>query len=66
MDFVDTAKQYLKAWVAFIIFVLARKCVHHALKKVSNVELNKHLDALRRDYIEEKGFNVKGMWEFER
>ena len=65
MGFVLIAILCLKQWVALITFVPVKTCVHLSLKKISNAAVGEELDALRRYYIQEKGFKVIEMWECE-
>ena len=64
MGFVLIATLCLKPWVAFTTSVPVKSCVPLSLKKIFNVVAKKReLDALRRHYIEEKGYKVIEMWE---
>ena len=65
IGFVFIATLCLKPWVALTTSALVKSCVELSLKKIFNVVTRRELDALRRHYIQEKGFDVIEMWECE-
>ena len=68
MGFVLIATLCLKPWVAFTASVPVKSCVLLSLKRIfiQRGSKKRELDALRRHYIQEKGFKVIEMWECER
>ena len=65
MGFVLFAILCLKQWVATITFVPVKRSAHLSLKKKFNVVARRELEALKRHYIQEKGFKVIEMWNCE-
>ena len=65
MSFALIATLCLKPWVAFTTSVPVKSCVPLSLKKIFNVVARRELNALRRHYIQEKGFKVIEMWDGE-
>ena len=55
----------LEQWVAFITFVPVKSSAHLSLNKIFNVLARRELDALKRHYMQEKGFKGIEMWECE-
>ena len=64
MGFVLIAILCLKQWVAFITFVTVKCCVF-SQEDIKRGSRRRELDELRRGYIQEKGFTVIQLWEFE-
>ena len=65
MGFVLIPSLRFKPWVAFTTSVPVKNCVPLSLEKIFNVVARRELNALRRHYIQEKGYMVIEMWECE-
>ena len=64
MGFVLIATLCLKQWDAFTTFVPVKNCAHLTEEDIKRGS-RRELDELRRNYIQEKGFTVIEMWDFE-
>ena len=65
MGFVLIATLCLKPWLAFTNSVPVKSCFFLTEEDNERGSKKRELDALRRHYIQEKGYKISEMWECE-